>query len=218
MVNLMPIILCTIGFCNALGQNQEKKMLDSLLNQFVTDRGMPLGLHRQLEFLGLPSNLDVSSLTFDDPIRMYKFQIDTSLVRSTDFKIKNVIMPLDAWKIPFKYNEHYCSSIMIEKSEGNYVISDIKQNDTEQWINVERRVAKDKRKNSKLLYYGNVQYLHFPEIDDYNLLPLQISEDVDTSSKDALNSPVKVNIKETRERLRKDIFNAARSNGKRGAK
>jgi hypothetical protein len=210
MAGLMPMMIFAIGFCNVFGQNQEKKMLDSVLNRFVTDTGDAMGLHKSLKFLGLPSNLDVSSLTFDDPIRMYKFVIDTSLVKSTDFKIKNIIKPIDAWKVPFKYDGRYCSVLTIEKAEGNYVVGDLAQNDTEPWAKVEKLVGKDKRKRVKLLYLGGTSFFHFPDIDEYNILPLYLFDGLDTTSNVALSSPLKINAFKVREMLREEIFKGSR--------
>ena len=218
MVNLMPIILCTIGFCNTLGQNQEKKMLDSLLDQFVTDTKDPMGLHRSLSFLGLPSNLDISGITFTAPIKIYRIIGDTSRMKSKGFKIDNIITPTGAWKVPFKYNGRYISSLTIEKIEGKYVVGDIKQNDTAQWIKVDKHVGKDKRRNTKLLRYRNLSFLHFPEIDEYNMFPQNTHYDLDTISTTALNSPLKLNTDKIREQFRNEIFEESRSIGARKMK
>lgn len=212
MARLIPIMVFALATCSAFGQYEENKILDSLLNKFVTDKEDPMGLQRSLEFLGLPSNIDVSRLTFDEPIRMYAIINDPSLMTLKNFKINRVIKPLDGWKIPFKYDGNYCSSLQIEKVEGKYAVSDIKQYDTTQWINAERRAGKDKLGKRKLLRYRHNTFLHHPDVDDYNLLPLNQAEDLDTTSDIALASPLKLNSDKVRERLKADIINDLHSN------
>jgi hypothetical protein len=204
--SLTTALSLTIGFGIVSGQNQEKKLLDSLIHQFVVDTASPMGLHRSAVFLGLPINFDTSSLVFDDPMRMYAIINDTARMSSRNFKIASIIKPLDAWTVPFKYNGRYSSSLTFEKFEGKYTVGELVQDDTARWMNVESHVAKEKRKNAKLLHYGHLKFLHFPEIDEYNLFPLHTFYGLDTNSAIALDSPLKINCDTVRAQLKTGII------------
>ena len=57
-----------------------------------------------------------------------------------------------------------------------------------------------------------MKIIHHPDVDDYNLLPLNQAEDLDTTSDIALASPLKLNSDKVRERLKADIINDLHSN------
>ncbi len=78
--------------------------------------------------------------------------------------------------------------------------------DADTWIAVDKRVAKDKRHQTRILYYDNYRYLHFPEIDDYNLLPLRTWDEIDTVSEMARKSPLKLNTNKVRDQLKEHII------------
>lgn len=211
MAKIIPIMVLSLGLCAACAQTREEKMLDSLTQHFLTDREDAIALHQNLDFLGLPSNVDIERLTFDEPIRLYLVKTDSSLVQSGKFKVKTVSRPTDCWKLPFRYEGRYIATLEIDKVDGKFMLAELKQGDAARWDDAEKRVAKGKRKGTRMLAYGPRSYLHFPEIDEYNLLPMNNFDEKDTASAAALNSPLKINTDLVRKRLKDEVIKGHRA-------
>jgi hypothetical protein len=220
MVRLISVAFGFFGLCSAFGETpQEKRMLDSLVHKFLTDTEYAQGLHKTHSFFELPSIIDTGKVAFDKPLRTSWVKVDSTLVKSRKFKIKEITNPKKKWDVPFKYDGRYVGSFTIEPIEGEYCVSGFAA-DANLWEGVERRVEKDKAKGAQLVRFGNLRFLHFPAIDEYSLLPLFTYADfgMDTVSQAASSSPLKINTDLVRDQLKERIIDSHRKSGKRRKK
>lgn len=222
MARLTLLAMVLFGLCSAFGETpQEKRMLDSLIHRFLTNKEDAEGLHKKLGFFELPDSIDTEKIAFDEPLRCYRIRTDSTQVKSTNFKIKDITEALEGWRVPFKYDGRYVGTFSIEKIEGKFRVDELKQGNGHLWEVVEKRVGRDKkRKGTQFLRYGSQTYLHSPAIDEYNLLQMFKLNHIkqDTVSQGALNSPLTINNDLARQQLRDEIIENHRKMGVRRKK
>jgi len=166
------ILLCAAMILNAGNKAKmadvPKEVQDIIDNYFIDST--------QHEFNDVRKTYNIDpSIKFSDleagiPIERYFFNIDSLTKASEDISIKNLIKPINEWFVPIQVNGKFLYCIHISFFQGRMqlvglgpYLCDIMQKVRTAW-------PESTGINPVCVDFGTYDFLHFPQIDDYNLL------------------------------------------------
>jgi hypothetical protein len=151
------------------------KEVQDIVQSYLLDSISSEGFNQCNKNYNYGSLLKLSDIEAGSPIREYKLDLNRILNEGESFPIMEVVKPIESWIVPIRAHGKYLYFIIIQKSQGNWgVIGSSNGAEAQIWGNIQTWWPESSGFIPILIKYGISKFFHFPQIDEFNLISLNV--------------------------------------------
>ena len=158
----------------ALGQPQVPKDVQAIVDNYLKDTSCSMCFSEyNKSFYRLDPTLKLSDVQVGTPIQVFKIDTDKLMQNGVSIPISKVIFPTTFWEVPINALGKTLYTIKICSNEGPFLICGMGVGLSKDLDRAQETWLKNIPYAPIIIDAGPNLFLHFPQIDDYNLLLLR---------------------------------------------
>jgi hypothetical protein len=147
------------------------KEVQDLVAAYLKDSTGSMSFTQSIEWGSIDPSIKLSEIEAETPVHEYDMNIKKILNEKDSIPISFVVKPINSWQVPIRARSKYLYIITIQKLKGHFSV--VGMSGASQWESVRTLWPESSGYIPILINIRTTQLLHFPQIDDYNLVTLR---------------------------------------------